>query len=920
MAIAWSTPAGNLGTLEERAIIQIPIVAISSIGPVSYRIIAGKLPTGLRLDNGVIKGSPGEVQRSTVSRFVVRASDGDSIKDITFNLVVNGSDVPEWVTKEGYLNVGQGNNYFVLDNAYVNYKLVADDRDIIAGDKLEFYQVLSGGQLPPGLALSRDGVISGFTDPIFAVDYDNQTGAFDTVGYDISPLDVYRSTSNGFDTFLYDTFTFDYSDESITPKRISRSYSFVIAASDGLHEVRQVFKMWVVTEEFLKSDNTIVQVDTNLFRADNNSNRAPIWITESDLGRYRANNYVTIYLDVYNPPSLPGSITYFLIEKNPGKYKIIETGQTVDGNFELSNIIPYFKYSLKGPWSPFLTYNAGDAVIFQSDTDPAVINQTWVRLSKNNIENIENIEPQEGFYWTKNNLSTIDQTFQITNRTLWETIVPESISELPPGMELDRSTGEIAGRVPYQRPTAIGYKFTMQAVNFPAELSAQNYDFVGDWNPGIFYTENQTVRFQGFIYICRRTNKNIYPTNLEFWEIGVSSSEKTFTVSIVGEIENSITWVSSRHLGTIKTNQPSTLEVKAIGLAGNSKIVYELSDGVLPPGLSVSASGSIQGKVKQFADASGKGLTRFFEVVDGVREFNTTFSLDNTTFDRDFNFKIKAKDTANFAESIKDFVISINATDSTTFANLYIKAFQEKSKRLQWTSFITDVNIFNPSEIYRVGDPNFGVQTTLRVLVYAGIESIKAEKYIQAMAKNHYQKQLKFGNVSSAIGRDLVTQEVLYEVVYVEIVDEYEKNGKSISKTVNLPDNINSKVLTSYDSIKVDSDIPFVSDSDHQRIFPNSFKNMRSRIKEAGIRDREFLPAWMRSIQPNSPVESGYVKALVLCYTKVGFAESVISRIKLSGFDFKTINFTADRYIIDIIDGTIEDKYLAFPQRGEKLP
>jgi hypothetical protein len=28
----------------------------------------------------------------------------------------------------------------------------------------------------------------------------------------------------------------------------------------------------------------------------------------------------------------------------------------------------------------------------------------------------------------------------------------------------------------------------------------------------------------------------------------------------------------------------------------------------------------------------------------------------------------------------------------------------------------------------------------------------------------------------------------------------------------------------------------------------------------------------------------------------------------------------ADRYIIDILDGEIEDKYLAFPQRGEKLP
>ena len=46
----------------------------------------------------------------------------------------------------------------------------------------------------------------------------------------------------------------------------------------------------------------------------------------------------------------------------------------------------------------------------------------------------------------------------------------------------------------------------------------------------------------------------------------------------------------------------------------------------------------------------------------------------------------------------------------------------------------------------------------------------------------------------------------------------------------------------------------------------------------------------------------------------------MIARIKAADFDFKTIDFVADRYLIDIIDGQIEDKYLAFPQRGEKLP
>jgi hypothetical protein len=58
----------------------------------------------------------------------------------------------------------------------------------------------------------------------------------------------------------------------------------------------------------------------------------------------------------------------------------------------------------------------------------------------------------------------------------------------------------------------------------------------------------------------------------------------------------------------------------------------------------------------------------------------------------------------------------------------------------------------------------------------------------------------------------------------------------------------------------------------------------------------------------------------VLCYSKPGQGASIISRIKQNGFDFKSIDFTADRYLIDVPDGVIENKYLAFPQRGEKLP
>lgn len=821
--ITWVTPAGNLagpgissgGIIVERVTIDIILNATSNVGPIQYSLIAGRLPRGLRLSGNSIKGSPTEVRKFTESRFVIRANDGIDIEDRTFSLSVDGGDIPTWITREGFLKVGDGNAYFVLDNAYVEFQLEADDTDLNAGDVLEYYLAPMGGELPPGLSLSKDGVISGFTDPVFAIDYqENTTGAYDTAGFDIVPLDVATARTNGYDSFFYDVTTFDYSENSKAPRRLSRFYTFIVSVTDGINEVRRVFRIWVVTEEFLQADNTLLQVDTNLFQADNTGDRIPLWITESYLGRFRANNYVTIYLDVYDPPSLSGNISYFLLETNP------------DG-------------------SPSLP---------------------------------------------------------------------------PPGLELDTITGELAGRVPYQAAITKQYQFTMKAVNFPISLSSENYNLVGDWVSTRTYVANEAVRYQGLIYVCLQEHRNVVPIDGPYWNLGVATSEKTFTVDIIGEIESSIEWVSDSDRGSIKPNQPSRIFVEARSLLYGGKVVYEFVSGRLPPGLSLLSTGIIQGKVKQFADSSGLGLTRFFDNNGSEITYNTTFDGSDTSFDQKFVFKIKARDAANFAESIKEFSITVIANNTKTFANLYVKAFQSKNKRLEWYNFITNSNIFRTNEIYRYGDPNYGVQSELKVLVFAGIESVGAVRYIQAMSRNHYRKQLRFGDVTYAVAKDLETQVPVYEVIYVNVVDEYEKNGKSISNTVQLSDTIESKVLVSYDAIKIDSNIPLVSDSDHQRIFPNSFKNMRSRIKSIGERDREFLPLWMRSIQPDNFVETGYVKSLVLCYVAPGKSEGVISRIKSSGFDFKSIDFTADRYLIDVLDGEIEDKYLAYPQRGEKLP
>ena len=495
-------------------------------------------------------------------------------------------------------------------------------------------------------------------------------------------------------------------------------------------------------------------------------------------------------------------------------------------------------------------------------------------------------------------------------------------------MTLDVQTGEIAGRVPYQAAVTKNYKFTLEAVSFPPVLFEQNYTLRGDWNSSTDYVVGDAVRYGVYLWVCIKDHRFQSPQDGIYWDRGVSTTAKTFSIDIIGEIESAIEWLTDNDLGTIPPNIASDKQVIAETKLYGGRTVYELVSGSLPPGLELISNGFIQGKVKQFADVNGLGLTRFYERVDSAedsstrsRTYSESWDGETTSFDRKFIFDIKAKDAINVAENVRSFTLTVATKTNTTFANLYAKAFQAKDKRLAWYNFITDNTIFRENEIYRYGDSNFGIQPELKMLMYAGIESRDAEFFIQAMSRNHYRKQVRFGTVKSAVAKDSVTQIPIYEVVYVEIVDEFENaNKKSISNVVQLRNDINSKVLVSYDAIKIDSNIPLISDSDHQRIFPNSYKNMRKQIKAMGERDREFLPLWMRSIQPDTFAEPGWVKSVVLCYLKPGYSTNVLTRIKNKGFDFKTMDFTIDRYLIDVIGGEFQDKYLAFAQRGEKLP
>ncbi len=449
-------------------------------------------------------------------------------------------------------------------------------------------------------------------------------------------------------------------------------------------------------------------------------------------------------------------------------------------------------------------------------------------------------------------------------------------SEIPPGMVFDQNYSEIAGIVPYQPSVTKIYRFTIAA---------------------------------------RRLG-----LNNEF-----STRTRTFTIRILGTIDSVINWVTPSALGTIEANYISNLSVTASSTISNSVIVYTLVEGSLPTGLELDPSGEIFGKANQFPNpTSGElGLTEF----DGgaaTFDVNHIPKLSNsTTFDRNYTFTIRASDQYGFNATERTFSLNVITPNNILYSNIKVKPYLKLDERSLFNNFITNSKIFTPSSIYRPNDPNFGVQKSLEMIIYAGIETTDAAAYVGALGLNHKRKQFYFGDVKNAVAYIPETKTAVYEIVYIEMLDPlthssgelplYIKNqglGSQIITADNSTINQNQAIFDQF--VTVDSTGYESSNPQTTTYYPNSVSNWRKRIKSVGLEEQNYMPLWMRSIQPGTKSPSGFKLAVPLCYCKIGTSADIVANIKNLNFNFKNLNYTVDRYIIDAVDGYSSDKYLVF--------
>lgn len=849
----WTERSGySFGTIPERTIVSISLPLKSPLGPgIEYNVISGQLPPGLRLENSSIVGTAFEVPRDTEFKFVVRARLGTDFSDRTFFINVTGADIPEWNTAAGALPIGPNDAYYILDSSYIDFQLSVIDTDTAAGQELKYFIPSGGGELPPGLILTDSGRIVGWVQPVLAPPLAKGNGRFDKQLFDEYAYDYGLRPTNGYDSFIFDLLTFDFGTESLPPKKLNRNFEFNVIVTDGDSQTARKFRIFVVGDDFFRADNTVTTAGNNTFTADITYARAPIWTTPNFLGTFRANNYKTFKLDTYEA-LVVGPIVYSLESVNPEIFGVSYTTSMAE------NKIGTNKLRLK--------------------------NVKGIPLVGHKIQLSEYVENASATVYTISSVTKLSETdYLLTIVGSFTSNIPNftnlylgTDSVLPPGMLFDPTTSEVFGVLPYQTAITKDYKFTIKATRF---------------------TEKGET----------------------------ASSKRIFTARIIGEIDSTIVWNTDSNLGSIGANYVSTLSISATTTFTQSPVLYFLISGQLPPGLTLNFDGEIVGKVNQFEIDNTPGLILF----DGGA---LTFDDGETTVDRSYSFEVEARDVLGYSAVRRVFTINIDTPNDRLFSNLIVKPFLKTDQRNAWKTFINSPDIFENNLIYRPSDLNFGIQKDLKMLVYAGIETKTAAEVVGMTGRNHKPKRFKLGSVKNAIATIPYTDTIVYEVVYIEVFDPLEIGKKYLptpvvtskqSRLITVDQN-NQFYAGPFDQntpsfsranpflATVDRSDVYASDPETSLKFASSISIWRKRIRELGLIDSNYLPLWMRSIQPGQVQPLGYITAIPICYCKPGKSSDLLLSIKNSGFDFSQIDYTIDRYIIDAVTGYSKDKYIAF--------
>ena len=339
-----------------------------------------------------------------------------------------------------------------------------------------------------------------------------------------------------------------------------------------------------------------------------------------------------------------------------------------------------------------------------------------------------------------------------------------------------------------------------------------------------------------------------------------SYSDRTFTLTVKGNVENTLVFETPANLGSISPGYVSELAIVATHTKTPTPVRYRITSGQLPVGLSLAIDGSIIGRVaynsQTYFDLAEYGF-------DG-------FKLDSgeTSIDSKYKFTVEATDIYQQSILDREFTLTVLETGIDEFIQMYIRPYMTNSDRKSYSDFISDTSVFENSLLYRPLDPEFGIQTEMKFVLEYGIRKDSYRVYAASLNSLFKEQRFLFNGVKTAVSKD-TSGNVVYEVIYVELLDD---QGNGIDQ---MKDYLDANFLT----------------------------------------DEFTMPDWMRTIQSSYGAPLGYVKAMPLCYALPGMSSIILKRIELANYDFKLLDFTADRLQLSSTTDYQETKYLVFPNR-----
>jgi hypothetical protein len=232
------------------------------LNPVNGRTDFGDYVSGgVVYTNGYLQGTPTITETQNIKeeefRFTIRATNtANLVTDRSFAFTITNKTEPIILPRrppaKDAIRVEPYDLGSAVDGAfyYQQLKLI----ELNPNARIEW--TLDDGELPPGVTLSADGIISGYINPV------QNVGPWGPDGYD---GDVTYKTPSGFDTGIitaeqdYDFGPYDFNNINQ-----SESYSFTIRAYDGADYVKQKYILQIVGRNSWTADSDLPLNNTQL--------------------------------------------------------------------------------------------------------------------------------------------------------------------------------------------------------------------------------------------------------------------------------------------------------------------------------------------------------------------------------------------------------------------------------------------------------------------------------------------------------------------------------------------------------------------------------------------------------------------------------------------------------------------------------